>query len=70
MSFAALLTFAAVATSAAPQPESGVQLAEAHVQVTIVKAAVVRQGSGPEIAPGAAPPQITRRDGKVLVEYQ
>jgi len=70
MSFAALLTFAAATASAAPPPETGVQLAEANVQVTIVKAAVVRQGSGPEIAPGAAPPQITRRDGKVLVEYQ
>jgi len=70
MSFAALLTLAAVATSPAPQPDAGVQLVQAQVQVRIVKAAVVRQGTGPEIAPEAAPPQITRRDGKVLVEYQ
>jgi hypothetical protein len=69
MSLAALLTLAAVATSPAPQPEAGVQLAAAQVQVTIVRAAVVRQGS-PEIAPEAAPPQISRRDGRMLVEYQ
>jgi hypothetical protein len=72
MTLATLLTLAASATSAAPPPESGagVQLAQAQVQVTIVRAAVVRQRSGPEIVPEAAPPQISRRDGKVLVEYQ
>ena len=70
MSIAAFLTLAAAATSATPQPEAGVQIAEARVQVTIVRAAVVRQATGPEIAPETAPPQISRRDGKVLVEYQ
>ena len=70
MSLAALLTLAAAATSTAPRPETGVELVQAQVQVTIVRAAVVRQASGAEIVPEAAPPQITRRDGKVLVEYQ
>jgi hypothetical protein len=70
MSLAALLTLAAAATSATPQPEAGVQLAQAQVQVVIIRAAVVRQATGPEIVPEAAPPQISRRDGKVLVEYQ
>ena len=70
MTFAALLTLAAAAISAPPQPEHGVQLAQAQVQVVILKAAVVRQGSGPEIAEGAPVPQIIRRGGRILVEYQ
>ena len=70
MNLAALLTLAAVATSAPAQPQLGVQIVQAQVQVRIVRAAVVRQGSGPELVPEAAPPQISRHNGKVLVEYQ
>ena len=70
MSSTALLTLAAVAAYAIPQPQSGVQVMQAQLSVTILKAAVVRHATGPEIAPETAPPQITRRDGKVLVEYQ
>lgn len=70
MSLAALLTLAAAATSTPAQPPAGVQMVQAQVQVRIVRAAVVRQGAGPELVPEAAPPQISRREGKVLVEYQ
>jgi len=70
LTLASLLVFAAMATSAAPQPQAGVQVLQAQISVTILRAAVVRQATGPEIAPETAPPQISRRDGKILVEYQ
>jgi hypothetical protein len=71
MSIAALLVAAAV-SSAAPQPEPAhrVELAEAQVQAVILKPAFVRQGSGPEVDADGPAPQITRRVGTVLVEYQ
>ena len=71
MSVAALLLAAAVA-SAAPQPEParGVEFAEARVQAVILKPAIVRQATGLVVDADAPAPQITRRDGSVLVEYQ
>jgi hypothetical protein len=71
MSFAALLLAAAV-SSAAPPPGTGtgVELASARVAVVILTPAIVRQGGGPEIDPNAPAPQIRRRDGTVLVEFQ
>ena len=75
MSLAAL-TLAAAATLAAPQPESrpesaaGVQLVQAKVAAVIVKAAILRQGSGLEQQPDAPRVQVTRYEGKVLFEFQ
>jgi hypothetical protein len=69
MSLAAAILATAAAT-VLPQAGSGAQLAQAQVQVVIVKAAAVRQATGPEPQRDAPVPQITRRTGEVLVEFQ
>lgn len=70
MSIAALILALAAPAASPPEPGSGAQLASAQVQVMIVKAAIVRQATGLEQVRDAPAPQITRRDGAVLVEYQ
>lgn len=53
-----------------PEPRS-VQIASAQVQVRILRPAIVRQTSGPRLEGRDGPaPQISRRGGTVLVEYQ
>ena len=72
MSLAAALILAA-ATASAPAPaseRSGVQLVTAQVSAVILEPVIVRQASGPEPSPGGPAPQITRREGTVLVEFQ
>lgn len=74
MSLAAALILAAATASAAP-PEapsggSGVQLATAEARATIVKAVVVRQSSGLQEDRDAPVPQISRRGGTILVEFE
>ena len=72
MSLAAALTLAAAASASAPAPAqgSGAQVASAQAGAVIVEPAVVRQASGLEARPNGPAPQITRRDGAVLVEFQ
>jgi len=69
--FSALILAAAAAATPAPPPQAtGVQLVEAQVQAVILQPVIVRQASGFEPAPNAPAAQITRRAGKVLVEFQ
>ncbi len=68
MSFAALILAAATAPGA--PPPAGDSVASAQVSVTIVKPAIVRQANGVEQVPGAPVPQMTRRPGAVLAEFQ
>jgi hypothetical protein len=50
---------------------SGMQVAEAHVTVEILRPAIVRQAGGWERGVDDAPtPQIARRDGMILVEFE
>lgn len=70
MSFTALILAAAASAASPPEPGTGALLASAQVQVVIVKAAIVRQATGVEQLRDAPAPQLTRRDGAVLVEYQ
>ena len=68
---AALVMLASAPSSAGPPASTGVEIATARVTVEIVRPAIVRQDGGwQEVARDAPRPQITRRDGAVLVEYQ
>ncbi len=68
--FASLLMVASVATETGDAGARGVEIATARVQVAILEPAKVRQGSGHERIGGGAAPQITRRAGEILVEFQ
>jgi len=71
MTFAALILAAAAATAQPSEDAGGAQVAQAHASVTILQAAVVRQAGGFEPGPADAPrPQISRRGGEVLIEFE
>jgi hypothetical protein len=73
MAHAAFLLAAALA-AAGGEPavqQRGAELASAQATVRILQPAIVRQGKGLEpAAPDAPSPQVTRRAGQVLIEYQ
>ena len=71
----ALLIIAAAPSTAGADGDRveprGVQIASAQVQARILRPAIVRQASGPRLEGRDGPaPQISRRGGTVLVEYQ
>jgi hypothetical protein len=68
--FATLLMVASVATGTGDTGGRGVEIATARVQAAILEPARVRQGSGHERVGDRPVPQITRRAGEVLVEFQ
>jgi hypothetical protein len=70
MSIAALILAVAAASAPPAEPAHGVELASAEVQVAIVRSAIVRQGTGMEQLPDAPKPQVSRRGGTTLVEFQ
>ena len=68
--FAALLMVAAVAAEGGEPAGRGAEIATARVQAAILEPARVRQGSGHERTADRPVPQITRRAGEILVEFQ
>jgi hypothetical protein len=74
MSFAAALILAAATASAAPPMplggDAGVQLASAQARAAIVEVAMVRQASGLNQDRDGPAPQISRRGGTVLFEFE
>jgi hypothetical protein len=73
MAHAAFFLAAALAASGGEPAEQkrGAALASAQVTARILQPAIVRQGKGLETAaPDAPTPQVTRRAGQVLIEYQ
>jgi hypothetical protein len=68
--FAALLIVASVAAGTDDSGGRGVEVVTARVQVAILEPAGVRQGSGHERVSDRPVPQITRRAGEILVEFQ
>ena len=67
-----LILAAAAALAQAPAPaSSGVQVENADVRATIVRAAIVRQKDGLQAGGEDAPrPQLTRRGAQVLIEFE
>ena len=71
LSAALVLAAAAAAQTQAAEPARPLVVAQARVSATILPAAIVRQASGLEDAPGNPPrPQISRRGRTILVEFQ
>jgi hypothetical protein len=73
MAHAVFFLAAALAVSGGEPPAQrrGAELASAQVTVRILHPAIVRQGKGLEpVAPHAPSPQVTRRAGQVLIEYE
>lgn len=64
-----LLTAAATAGAAQAEP-SRPQVVTAEARATIVRAVVVRQASGVQEDRDGPAPQISRRGGTILVEFQ
>jgi len=72
MSLAALVIAVAAGTAApgSEAPAHGVRIESAQARATIVRAVVVRQGSGLEEDREAPKPQLTRRGRTVLIEFE
>ena len=70
LEFATILMAASVAAASDDTGGRGVEIATARVQVAILEPARVRQGSGHERVGDRPVPQITRRAGEILVEFQ
>lgn len=73
MTIAALLALATAAVSAEPgrAPTRGVDLASAQVRAEVLRPAIVRQADGLQDAGPEAPrPQVSRREGTVLIEFE
>ena len=68
--FAALLMVASLAAETGESGGRGVEIATARVQATILEPARVRQDSGHQRTVDRPVPQITRRSGEILVEFQ
>jgi len=66
----ALVLAAAVATGGGSSGGQGVEILSAEVRAEIVRPAIVRQASGLEHGRDMPAPQISRRGGTVLVEFQ
>ena len=67
----ALVLAAAAAASGAPSPAGqGPEILSAEVRAQIVRPAIVRQASGLEQGRDMPAPQISRRGGTILVEFQ
>jgi hypothetical protein len=71
MSLAGVLILAAsAATGAGSSAGQGVEILSAQVRAEIVRPAIVRQASGLEQGREMPAPQISRRGGTVLIEFQ
>lgn len=69
MPITALLALASAAATVSSTP--GVELASAQARAAILRPAIVRQRSGWEDRATAAPrPQVNRRDGTTLIEFE
>ena len=65
------LFLAVAAAAGGPWPGGqGVEILSTEVRAEIVRPAIVRQASGLEPGRDAPAPQISRRDGTILVEFQ
>lgn len=66
-----ILAAAAVLAGDQSPVSNGVALAGANVGVEILRPAIVRQNGGWQDGGGDRPrPQVSRRDGAVLIEFQ
>ena len=70
LEFATLIMPASGSAASGETGGRGVEIATARVQVAILEPARVRQGSGHERVGDRPAPQITRRAGEILVEFQ
>ena len=73
MSIVVLLALASAAVPAEPEraPARGVELASAQVRAEVLRPAIVRQDEGLQDAGPESPrPQISRRQGTVLIEFE
>jgi hypothetical protein len=73
MSIVAFMALVSAAVPAEPErtPSRGVELASAQVRAVILRPAIVRQDEGlQDTGPEAPRPQVSRRQGTVLIEFE
>jgi len=73
MSIVVFMALASATVSAEPEqaPARGVELVSAQVRAEVLRPAIVRQDEGLQDAGTEAPrPQVSRRKGTVLIEFE